>query len=83
MPTRSYYFPEDFAHLEEILRATPEGLSQHDAFHYRELGIPPIINDGALPLFLGISPKRVFSMRYRPHRHYRAFFLRKKDGNKA
>ena len=82
MPTRSYYFPEDFGHLEEILRATPDGLSQDTAFYYRDRCIPPIINDGALPLFLGISPKRVFSMRHRPHRHYRSFSLRKKDGTK-
>ena len=82
MPTRSYYFPEDFRHLEEILRATPEGLSEEQATLFREFGVPPIITEGALALFLGISPKRVFSIRYRPHKHYRSFEIRKKDGTK-
>lgn len=80
MPTRSYYFPKDFKHLEEILRAEPGGFSDEDAARFRELGIPPIPSVGSLPLFLGISSKTIFSIRRRPRKHYRSFPLRKKDG---
>lgn len=80
MPTRSYYFPKDFAHLEEILRAEQGGFPDEEAARFRELGLPPIPTTGALPLFLGISPKTIFSIRRRPGKHYRSFPLKKKDG---
>lgn len=82
MPTRSYYFPKDFAHLEEILRAESGGFSDEDATRFRALGLPPLPTVGALPLFLGISPKTIFSIRRRPRKHYRSFPLKKKDGTK-
>ncbi len=82
MPTRSYYFPKDFAHLEEILRAEQGGLPEEEAAIFRERGLPPIPTTGALPLFLGISPKTIFSIRHRPQKHYRSFPLKKKDGSK-
>ena len=80
MPTRSYYFPKDFAHLEEILRAEVGGFPDDEAARFRELGLPPIPTTGTLPLFLGISPKTIFSIRRRPGKHYRSFPLKKKDG---
>ena len=82
MPTRSYYFPKDFSHLEEILRAEPSGFADEEAARFRELGLPPMPTMGALPLFLGISPKTIFSIRHRPRKHYRSFPLKKKDGTK-
>jgi|GEM_PF-1162126 len=82
MPTRSYYFPKDFAHLEEILRAEPDGFADEEAARFRKLGLPPIPSPGALPLFLGISTKTIFSIRHHPRKHYRSFSLRKKDGSK-
>jgi retron-type reverse transcriptase/DNA-binding CsgD family transcriptional regulator len=82
MPTRSYYFPKDFAHLEEILRAEQDGFPEEEAARFRGLGLPPLPTTGALPLFLGISPKTIFSIRHRPRKHYRSFPLRKKDGSK-
>jgi RNA-directed DNA polymerase len=82
MPTRSYYFPKDFAHLEEILRAEQDGFPEEEAVRFRGLGLPPIPTMGALPLFLGISPKTIFSIRHRPRKHYRSFPLKKKDGSK-
>ena len=81
MPTRSYYFPKNFAHLEEILRAEQGGFSDKEATYYRERGLPPMPTTGALPLFLGISPKKIFSIRRRPRKHYRSFPLKKKDGS--
>ncbi|WP_227287142.1 retron St85 family RNA-directed DNA polymerase [Boseongicola sp. H5] len=82
MPTRSYYFPKDFSHLEEILRAEHGGFPDKEAAGFRELGLPPMPTSGALPLFLGISPKTIFSIRRRPRKHYRSFPLKKKDGTK-
>ncbi|MCB1342181.1 MAG: retron St85 family RNA-directed DNA polymerase [Pseudooceanicola sp.] len=82
MPTRSYYFPKDFLHLEEILRAEPDGFPDEQATRFRDLGLPPIPTMGALPLFLGISPKTIFSIRHLPKKHYRSFLLKKKDGSK-
>ncbi|MEQ8954573.1 MAG: retron St85 family RNA-directed DNA polymerase, partial [Gammaproteobacteria bacterium] len=43
---------------------------------------PPMPSTGALPLFLGISPKTIFSIRHNPRKHYRSFELKKKDGTK-
>lgn len=80
MPTRSYYFPKDFSHLEKILRAEPSGFAEEEAVLFRELRLPPIPNTGALPLFLGVSPKTIFSIRKNPSKHYRSFPLKKKDG---
>lgn len=81
MPTRSYYFPKDFKHLEEILKAEPGGFPEEESVHFRELGLPPIRRVGSLPLFLGISSKTIFSIRQNPDKHYRSFKLKKKDGN--
>ncbi|WP_082828306.1 retron St85 family RNA-directed DNA polymerase (plasmid) [Tistrella mobilis] len=80
MPTRSYYFPKNFTHLEAILRAEPDGFPDEQAIRFRDLGLPPIPTAGTLPIFLGISPKIIFSIRRRPRRHYRSFSLIKKDG---
>ena len=80
MPTRTYYFPRNFDHLEAILGAEPEGFSEEEASYFRERNIPPIPSEGALPLFLGISPKTIFSVRRKPSDHYRSFKLTKKGG---
>ena len=81
MPTRSYYFPKNFKYLEVILQAEPDGFCEEEVARFRELGLPPIPNVGALPLFLGISTKTIFSIRLRPQKHYRSFILKKKDGS--
>lgn len=80
MPTRSYYFPKDFKHLEEILLSEPEGCDEGQLEYFRELGLPPIPTVGTLALFLGISPTTIFSIRRNSRKHYRSFELRKKDG---
>lgn len=80
MPTRTYYFPKDFSHLERILQAEPDGFSENEASRFRRNGIPPIPTAGTFALLLGISPKIIFSMRSNPEKHYRSFAIRKKDG---
>lgn len=80
MPTRSYYFPPDFKHLEEILRAEPEGFPDNVCEHFRARSLPPITSEGALPRFLGISPKTIFSIRLNSRKHYRKFEIKKRDG---
>ena len=82
MPTRSYYFPSDFRHLEEILRADEANISDGEISYYRERGIPPLRRPGNLSLFLGISPKTIYSVRKHPHKHYRSFTIPKKDGTR-
>ncbi len=80
MPTRSYYFPEDFAHLEVVLLADPEPPSLDELQLFRDKNIPPILNEGTLAILLGISPKLIWSIRSKPFKHYRSFQIRKKDG---
>ncbi|WP_169734062.1 retron St85 family RNA-directed DNA polymerase [Ciceribacter selenitireducens] len=66
--------------MEQILWAEQDGFSEEQAMHFRNLGLPPIPTVGSLPLFLGISPKTIFSIRGKPRKHYRSFPIRKKDG---
>jgi RNA-directed DNA polymerase len=80
MPTRSYYFPTNFSHLEEILKGEPEGFPEEQELYFKQKAIPPITSVGALPLFLGISPKTIFSIRLQTRKHYRSFKLAKRDG---
>ncbi|MEJ5025481.1 retron St85 family RNA-directed DNA polymerase [Brucella anthropi] len=82
MPTRSYFFPPDFSHLEEILRAEPEGLPDDLQNYFRGKSIPPIPSEAALPRFLGISPKTIFSIRRNKEKHYRVFGITKRDGTR-
>lgn len=82
MPTRTYYFPDDFRHLEVVLKA--EGSEEDDAeiLRFRDIALPPIVRDSVFAVFLGVSPKIIFSIRKAPSKHYRSFFLTKKDGSK-
>lgn len=81
MPTRSYYFPNDFNHLEEILKAEQAGSSDVDYRYFRDLNIPPLVREGTIAVFLGISPKTIFSIRANPDKHYRSFSIKKNDGS--
>lgn len=82
MPTRSYFFPPDFSHLEEILRAEPDGFSNELQDYFRGKSIPPIPSEFTLPRFLGISPKTIFSIRKNKEKHYRVFSIPKRDGTR-
>lgn len=80
MPTRSYYFPPDFRHLEEILKSEAGDWSDADLDNFRSLGMPPLLREGTIAVFLGISPKTIFSIRKNQWKHYRSFQMKKSDG---
>lgn len=81
MPTRTYYFPLDFKHLEEILQAETSDSIEAELEYFRRKGIAPLLSEGNLPLFLGISPKVIFSIRKNTNKHYRNFIIKKRDGS--
>lgn len=81
MPTRSYFFPNNFRHLEEVLESEGSNFSAEVREKFRNNNIAPIVEPGNLPIFLGISPKIIFSIRRKAHRHYRSFDIRKKNGS--
>ncbi|NTE54228.1 hypothetical protein G6M78_03965 [Agrobacterium tumefaciens] len=81
MPTRSYYFPSDFRHLDEIIKLEVDGLSSADLDHFRNLNMPPLLRAGTIAIFLGISPKTIYSIRRNQSKHYRSFCMKKSDGS--
>lgn len=80
MPTRSYYFPKDFTHLEAILLAELEPPSEGELQLFRDKNIPPILDEGTLAILLGIGPKLLWSIRSKTQNHYRSFSIQKSDG---
>lgn len=80
MPTRSYYFPPDFAHIEAILRSENPDLTDAHFLKFRERGIAPLLTALDIATVLGIGPGLLMSMTTKPARHYRTFSLIKKDG---
>lgn len=80
MPTRSYYFPKDFSHIREILRAEDEFASDKDLALFQSDVIAPIPTTGIFSIILGISPKIIFSIRSRIKQNYRVFEIKKKNG---
>lgn len=82
MPTRSYYFPKDFSHVEKILNAEHD-TPREDAYpKFRALGIAPLFSGLDLAIVLGIGPGLIIGMLRKQERHYRRFELKKRDGTK-
>ncbi|MDP3550446.1 MAG: retron St85 family RNA-directed DNA polymerase [Novosphingobium sp.] len=81
MPTRTYYFPSDFLHVEAILQAEIGEVPDATFAFFRDAGIAPILSAGNLPLLMGISPKIFHSIYQKKSKHYRSFKLRKRDGS--
>lgn len=42
--------------------------------------LPPLVCNGVLPVILGISPKLIHAMTHVPHRYYKTFSIKKKNG---
>lgn len=80
MPTRSYYFPPDFTHIEAILKSENIGVGDDHFVKFREKGIAPLLSALDIATVLGIGPGLLVSMTRRPARHYRLFPLTKRDG---
>jgi retron-type reverse transcriptase len=80
MPTRSYYFPPDFAHIEAILKSENSRVSDDQFLKFREKGIAPLLSGLDIATVLGIGPGLLVSMTRKPGKHYRHFPLAKKDG---
>jgi retron-type reverse transcriptase len=80
MPTRSYYFPTDFVHIEAILKSENPDLTDAHFLKFRERGIAPLLTALDIATVMGIGPGLLVSMTRKPDRHYRLFALTKKDG---
>lgn len=80
MPTRSYLFPNDFQHIEAILRSeNPQvDVSQFESF--REQGVAPLLTSLDIAIVLGIGPQLIVSIIKNNGKHYRSFPILKKDG---
>lgn len=80
MPTRSYLFPNDFQHIEAILRSeNPQvDISQFESF--REQGVAPLLTSLDIAIVLGIGPQLIVSIIKNRGKHYRSFPILKKDG---
>lgn len=80
MPTRSYYFPPDFAHIEAILQSENPDLTDAHFLKFREKNIAPLLTSFDIATVIGIGPGLLVSMTRKPAKHYRVFPLVKKDG---
>lgn len=80
MPPRSFYFPENFEHIEAILRDA-HGPNVEDLFARFEVnGMPPLVSEGSLAQALGVSTRLIFSIIKRKEKHYRRFKIQKANG---
>lgn len=80
MPTRSYYFPREFSHIESLLSNEGESVRDDRFRKFRELKIAPLFSGLDLAIVLGIGPGLILSMLKKQDRHYRRFPLSKSDG---
>lgn len=81
MPSRSYIFPKDAAHLLAIAKGLDGDFSEIATPPPDEAPkLAPLASVHDLPKFMGISPSIIDYFLKKPSRHYRAFNLRKKSG---
>lgn len=81
MPTRSFYFPPDFSHIEAILSSEDPNLTLASFSKFREKKVAPLFAPLDIATVLGIGPGLIISMMRRPQRHYRSFSMKKSDGS--
>jgi uncharacterized membrane protein YGL010W len=62
MPTRSYLFPNDFQHVEAILRSENPELTDSQFQNFCERGIAPLFTSLDIAIVLGIGPQLVASI---------------------
>lgn len=80
MPTRSYYFPREFSHIEALLTEEDNAANDEKFRKFRELNIAPLFSGMDLAIVLGIGPGLLVSILKKQERHYRRFPLEKGDG---
>ncbi|QFU07181.1 Reverse transcriptase (RNA-dependent DNA polymerase) [Rhodobacteraceae bacterium THAF1] len=80
MPTRSYYFPTEFSHVEQIIRAESTADRETSFAEFRHLNIAPIFSGYELANILGIGPGLLIGILRNPHQNYRQFPVVKKGG---
>ncbi|CAO3446082.1 reverse transcriptase family protein [Azospirillum largimobile] len=79
MPSRSYYKPTDFSHIELLL------LDLHGESYEDYLSVPnrelhcPLINEDSLAAALGIDLKILKNIAHRASKHYRNFKITQKN----
>jgi len=81
MPTRSFYFPPDFDHIERIILDSYGAAAQEHILHFAKLKLPPLIDGRSLSLILGVSDRLITAISLRIYKHYRQFPLQKSDGS--
>lgn len=80
MPPRSFYFPENYKHVEAILRDAQVANVDDVVARFSVIGMPPLVNEGSLAQALGVSTRLIFSIIRRKEKHYRRFTIRKASG---
>jgi hypothetical protein len=80
MPPRSFYFPENFEHVEAILRDAQGANVEDLVAQFRINGMPPLVSKGSLAQALGVSTRVIFSIIGHKERHYRRFTIKKASG---
>ena len=80
MPPRSFYFPENYKHVEAILRDAHVENVEDVVARFKVIGMPPLVSEGSLAQAMGVSTRLVFSIIKRKERHYRRFTVRKASG---
>lgn len=81
MPTRTFYFPPDFDHIERILLDAYGEAAREPILHFAKIGLPPLIDDRSLATILGVSDRLIAAISQKLYRHYRQFPLKKSDGS--
>jgi RNA-directed DNA polymerase len=81
MPTRSYFFPLDFLHIEAILRSENAHVDEELLHRFRKKDIAPLLSSLDIATVLGVGPGLIYSIIRKPLNHYRSFPLVKRDGS--
>ena len=62
MPPRSFYFPENYKHVEAILRDAHVENVEDVVARFKVIGMPPLVSEGSLAQAMGVSTRLVFSI---------------------
>jgi RNA-directed DNA polymerase len=80
MPSRSFYFPPNFDHVESILQDNHEADLNKIFATFRSNRLPPLVDSGSVAQVLGLSSRLIFSIIRNKGKHYRRFKIKKSGG---